>query len=202
MWLRSCVRYSWLIQGRGLGVPPPLTLRPNWGPNCRKFFFGDRTPLLISESGWPFPPPPPIWRSGSATVSVNAFKFSHTFTICEFPIILLVCSLKIYITFVFHFSWVHVYHSSLREIEDNAYAKFSGATKVYYGRFANGECNCKLSYINFNFFFLRIWCWLCLIRVLKSIFLLPYCRAAYPYKGDAVYLGTVPQSLTLSNACD
>ena len=47
-----------------------------------------------------------------------------------------------------------MYHSRLREIEDNAYAKFSGATKVYYGRFANGECNCKLSYINFNFSFL------------------------------------------------
>ena len=29
MWLRSCVRYRWLIQGRGLGFPPPLILRPN-----------------------------------------------------------------------------------------------------------------------------------------------------------------------------
>ena len=44
---------------------------------------------------------------------------------------------KICTTFVFNFSWV--LQVVPREIDDNAYAKFLGANKVYYGRCANCE---------------------------------------------------------------
>ena len=44
---------------------------------------------------------------------------------------------KICTTFVFNFSWV--LQVVPREIDGNAYAKFLGANKVYYGRCANCE---------------------------------------------------------------
>lgn len=44
---------------------------------------------------------------------------------------------KICTTFVFNFSWI--LKVVLREIDGNAYAKFLGANKVYYGRCANCE---------------------------------------------------------------
>ena len=48
----------------------------------------------------------------------------------------LICPAKFCITFVFYFYWVlqHV----PREIDNNAYAKFSGAKKVHYGRCESG----------------------------------------------------------------
>ena len=56
------------IQARCLGGLPPLIFRPKWGPKGQKKYFWDRPLLLISESGWPGPPPL-IWRrSGSANV--------------------------------------------------------------------------------------------------------------------------------------
>ena len=42
----------------------PLIFRPKWGP---KNVFEAGPPTLISGSSW-LPPPPLIWRSGSATV--------------------------------------------------------------------------------------------------------------------------------------
>ena len=62
---------------RGAQLPPPLILRPNWGPKGWKHFW-ETGPPLISGSGWPqHPPRPPpphthtppalVWRSGSAT---------------------------------------------------------------------------------------------------------------------------------------
>ena len=49
---------QWRIQGRGPGSPPPLILRPNWGPKGRKKFFWRPPPfqnpsnfLLSVESG-------------------------------------------------------------------------------------------------------------------------------------------------------
>ena len=54
-------------------------------------------------------------------------RYLHT------PMIHLVCPTKFCLTFAFHFSW------ALREICNNAYAKFWGANKVYSGRSASGE---------------------------------------------------------------
>ena len=48
-----------------------------------------------------------------------------------------------------------MYHSRLREIEDNAYAKFSGATKVYIMgdlQMANVIVNCLTSISTFPSF--------------------------------------------------
>ena len=42
----------------------PIIFKPNWDPNGRKKFFGDRSPFMLG-SGWL--PPSLIWRSESAT---------------------------------------------------------------------------------------------------------------------------------------
>ena len=145
MCLRVCVRYRWRIQGRGLGsVPPSLPfLDQTEAQGAEKCFSEVASSFLPQgvDDRHHQPPPPPIWRSGSVTVSVSSFSFlvhcPLTLYICKFPIILFVCSFKF---------CVHVYYSRPRS------AKFSGATKVYYGRVASGECKCKLSYSNFNFY--------------------------------------------------
>ena len=53
-----------------------------------------------------------------------------------FPMMHLICPPKCCITLVFHFSWVLTV--VLRETENNAYAKFLGANKVYYRKCASG----------------------------------------------------------------
>ena len=58
---------------RGPG-PAPLIFRPNWGPKSRKNIFGTPSLPLISGSGWP--PPPFIWRSGSAAAYTHTLRIA------------------------------------------------------------------------------------------------------------------------------
>ena len=59
--------------GEGPGGPgSPLTFRPHWGPKGRKQFFL-RPPPSYLRVWMTAPPPPLIWRSGSATVAFNFF---------------------------------------------------------------------------------------------------------------------------------
>ena len=53
---------QWQIQGKGPGDPVPPYFQTNWGPKKILLSLG---PPFNTGSGWP--PPSPIWRSGSAT---------------------------------------------------------------------------------------------------------------------------------------
>ena len=55
--------------------------------------------------------------------------------LCTSPLIHLVCPPKCCMTFVFRLGITAV----PREIENSAYAKFSGANKVHFGRCASGD---------------------------------------------------------------
>ena len=83
---RREVAIQWWIQGRG--PPPPLFLDENEARRAGKMFFlrpapplppylriWMTAPPLISGSGWP--PPPLIWRSGSATAIVDVLTPSN-----------------------------------------------------------------------------------------------------------------------------
>ena len=65
--------FQWWIQGRGPGGgrPPPLFLDENEARRAEKIFFEAGPPpyLRVWMTG---PPPPPIWKSGSATDFVSA----------------------------------------------------------------------------------------------------------------------------------
>ena len=63
------VVFSGVSRGGGGRVRCPLSFRPKRGPKVReKFFFETGPPLYLRIlMTQPLPPPPPIWRSGSAT---------------------------------------------------------------------------------------------------------------------------------------
>ena len=63
----SPVVFSGVSRGGAGESGAPLVLDQKEARRSEKNFFLRPGPPFISESGWPNPPPPPIWRSGSAT---------------------------------------------------------------------------------------------------------------------------------------
>ena len=74
---RREVAIQWWIQGRG--PPPPLFLDQNEARRAGKMFFCGRPhpPPPLSQDLDERPPPPLIWRSGSATAIVDVLTPSN-----------------------------------------------------------------------------------------------------------------------------
>ena len=87
---------QWRIQGRspGEGGLAPLIFGPNWGSKCRKDFFETAPPY---SQGLDDPPPPPIWKSGSAIdpgYQIDMFRCLYVDVISMMPCLFSVCVIQ------------------------------------------------------------------------------------------------------------